>query len=93
MVLPVEKFDKHCESFRNYDDGINRETTRRNYHYYLDELVRFGGFTGYDELIKLTDDQIHNLLKSWIRNGKERGLKFKGVLDYDFVFDSKTTKT
>lgn len=79
MRKHIQKFDKNCESFRNYDDGINTEQTRRNYHYYLDELVRFGSFSSYDELVKLTDDQIHSLLKNWIRYGKEKGLKFKSL--------------
>jgi len=79
MVKRVQKFDKNCESFRNFDDGIRRDTTRRNYHYSLDELVRFGEFSGYDSLVKLDTDQIHDLLKHWIRSMKERDLSYKAV--------------
>ena len=79
MVKRVPKFDKNCKSFQNFDDGISRETTRRNYHYSLDELVRFGEFSDYDSLVKLDAEQIHDLLKRWIRSMKERDLSYKGV--------------
>lgn len=79
MVKQVPKFDKNCESFRNFDDGIRRDTTRRNYHYSLDELVRFGGFFGYDSLVKLDIDETHDLLKRWIRSMKERDLSYKAA--------------
>lgn len=79
MAQRVSKFDKNCESFRNFDDGISRDATRRSYHYYIDELLRFGNFTSYDELVKLDTEQIHELLKSWIRAKKEIGLRYKSI--------------
>jgi len=79
MVKHVLKFDKNCKSFRNFDDGIRRDTTRRTYQFSLDELVRFGNFKGYDELAKLETDEIHEFLKEWIRYLKNKNLKFKTI--------------
>jgi integrase/recombinase XerD len=78
-VNRVQKFNKDCESFRNFDDGIRRDTTRRSYHYYLDELLRFAQITNYEDLAKLDQEQIHDLLKNWIRDMKEKGLKYKSA--------------
>jgi hypothetical protein len=50
LAIRVKKFDTNCESFRNFDDAIRTSTTKRRYHYSFDELVRFGNFTGYDDL-------------------------------------------
>ena len=77
MVKRVQKFDHNCKSFQNFDDGIKTETTRRTYHYILDELVRFANYTNYDELTKLDDDGIHELLKQWIRHFKQKELAYK----------------
>jgi len=77
MVKRVQKFDHNCESFQNFDDGIKTETTRRTYSYILDDLVRFANYTNYDELTKLDDDGIHELLKQWIRYFKQKGLAYK----------------
>jgi len=79
MVKRVRKFDKNCESFQNFDDGIKRDTTRRTYLYSLDEFVRFGNFKGYDDLAKLETDEIHELLKEWIRHLKNSNHKFKTI--------------
>ena len=75
----VQKFNKNCESFRNFDDGIRCDTTRRSYHYYFDELLRFAQITNYDDLVNLDQEQIHDLLKNWIRDMKEKGLKYKSA--------------
>jgi len=75
----VQKFNKDCESFKNFDDGIRRDATRRTYHYSLDELVRFGNFEGYNDITKLDTDGIHDLLKEWIRAQKSRNLKYKTI--------------
>ena len=79
MAIRVKKFDTTCESFRNFDDAIRTSTTKRSYHYSLDELVRFGNFAGYDDLVNLETDQIHDLIKNWIRELKNRGLKHKAA--------------
>lgn len=79
MVQRVKKFNKDCESFRNFNDAIRRNTTRRTYHYILDQLIRFGNFKGYDELVNLDTDKIHDLLKEWVRDYKENSLKYKTI--------------
>ncbi|KAG2473631.1 MAG: Integrase family protein [Nitrosopumilales archaeon] len=75
----VRKFNKNCESFKNFDDGIRRDATRRTYHYSFDDLVRFGNFEGYDDITKLDTDEIHDLLKEWIRTQKNKNLRFKTI--------------
>ena len=39
--------------------------------------MRFANYTNYDELTKLDDDGIHELLKQWIRHFKQKGLAYK----------------
>ena len=79
MVKRVKKFDRNCESFQNFADGIKTDATRRTYYYNLDSLMRFAKFSSYGELIALDDDDddIHELLKIWIRHFKEKGLAYK----------------
>jgi len=69
------QFNKDCDSFRNFDDAIRRDSTRRSYHYYLNEFMRFAKFSNYDKLAKLTTDKIQKLLEDWVRTQKKRNLE------------------
>ncbi len=69
------EFNKDCDSFRNFNDAIRRETTRRSYHYYLNEFMRFAKLTDYDEIAKKETDDIQKLLENWVRELKKRNLE------------------
>jgi len=73
-VSLFNQFNKDCDSFRNFDDGIKRDATRRQYHYSLNEFMRFTKFTDYDELAKLETDEIQKLLENWVRALKKKDL-------------------
>jgi len=66
------EFNKDCESFRNFDDAIRRDSTRRSYHYNLNEFMRFAKLTDYDELAKQSTDAIQKLLENWVRAQKKK---------------------
>ena len=68
------QFNKDCESFRNFDDAIKYDSTRRSYHYYLNEFMRFANLDDYDELAKLDTDEIQKLLENWVRDQKKKDL-------------------
>ncbi len=68
------EFNKDCESFRNFDDAIRRDSTRRSYHYNLNEFMRFAKLTDYDELAKQSIDAIQKLLENWVRVHKKNTL-------------------
>ena len=68
------QFNKDCESFRNFDDAIKYDSTRRSYHYYLNELMRFANLEDYDDLAKLETDEIQKLLENWVREQKKKDL-------------------
>jgi len=78
-VKRVPKFNKDSEAFQNFDDGISRDTTRRIYHYYLNEMMRFVEFERYDQFVELSTDEIHELLKGWIRSMKDKKLRHKTI--------------
>jgi len=69
------EFNKDCDSFRNFDDAIRRESTRRSYHYYLNDFMRFAKLTDYDEIAKKGTDDIQKLLENWVREQKKRNLE------------------
>ena len=68
------QFNKDCDSFRNFDDAIKYDSTRRSYHYYLNGFMRFANFEDYDELAKLETDEIQKLLENWVRALKKKNL-------------------
>jgi len=74
MVKLYNQFNKDCESFRNFDDAIKYDSTRRSYHYYLNELMRFANLDDYDDLAKLDTDEIQKLLENWVRDQKKKEL-------------------
>jgi len=67
-----EQFNKNCESFRNFDEAIKRDSTRRSYHYNLNEFMRFAKLTDYDELAKKNTDVIQKLLENWVVSLKKK---------------------
>jgi len=69
-----EQFNKNCESFRNFDDAIKHDTTRRSYHYSLNEFMRFADLDDYNELTKKDKDTIQKLLENWMRFLKKKNL-------------------
>jgi len=69
------QFNKDCDSFRNFDDAIRRDSTRRSYHYYLNEFMRFAKLTDYDAIAKKETDDIQKLLENWVRELKKRNLE------------------
>jgi len=68
------EFNKNCESFRNFDEAIPRDSTRRSYHYTLNEFMRFAKLTDYDKLAKQSTDVIQKLLKNWVVSLKKKEL-------------------
>jgi len=68
------EFNKNCESFRNFDEAIRRDSTRRSYHYNLNEFMRFAKLTDYDKLAKQSTDAIQKLLKNWVVSLKKKEL-------------------
>jgi len=66
------EFNKNCESFRNFDEAIRRDSTRRSYHYNLNEFMRFAKLTDYDKLAKQSTDVIQKLLENWVRVQKKK---------------------
>jgi len=73
-VKLYNQFNKDCDSFRNFDDAIKYDSTRRSYHYYLNEFMRFANFDDYDELARLETDEIQKLLENWVREQKKKEL-------------------
>jgi len=74
-----EQFNKNCKSFRNFDDAIKHDTTRRSYHYSLNEFIRFASLDDYDELTKKDKDTIQKLLEDWMRFLKEKNLIYNTI--------------
>jgi len=66
------EFNKNCESFRNFDEAIRRDSTRRSYHYNLNEFMRFAKLINYDKLAKQSTDAIQKLLENWVRAQKKK---------------------
>ncbi len=66
------EFNKDCESFRNFDEAIRCDSTRRSYHYNLNEFMRFAKLTDYDELAKKNTDVIQKLLENWVVSLKKK---------------------
>lgn len=79
LAAQLEKYDSNCEAFRNFDDALSNQATKRIYRYNLNKLLDFGNLKGYDDLVKLDNEQIHDLLKNWIRELKNRQLKYKSA--------------
>jgi len=68
------EFNKNCESFRNFDEAIPNDSTRRSYHYTLNEFMRSAKLTDYDTLAKQSTDAIQKLLENWVVNLKKKEL-------------------
>jgi len=73
-VSLYNQFNKDCESFRTFDETFKRETSRRSYHYNLNEFMRFAKLTDYDKLAKQSTDAIQKLLENWVVSLKKKDL-------------------
>jgi len=73
-VKLYNEFNKDCESFRTFDETFIRETSRRSYHYNLNEFMRFAKLTDYDTLAKKSNDVVQKLLENWVVSLKKKDL-------------------
>jgi len=88
-----EQFNKNCESFRNFDEAIRRDSTRRSYHYNLNEFMRFAKLDDYDKLAKQSTDAIQKFiaLTFLIARGHFHILEsFVNVIGYEEYIDNMT---
>jgi len=73
-MTKFNEYNKDRDSFRKFDEAIKHDTTRRSYHYSLNEFMRFAGLDNYDELAKKDTDTIQSLLENWVISQKKRNL-------------------
>jgi len=73
-VKLYNEFNKDCESFRTFDETFKRETSRRSYHYNINEFMRFAKLTDYDKLAKQDTNAIQKLLENWVVSLKKKDL-------------------
>jgi len=75
--------------FRLFIESMKSAHTRKVYPYSLKEFMRFSKIDDYNKLLKLGEEKIRNLLKSWVLSLKEKGLKastISGKLNAVFAF-------
>jgi len=68
------QFNKDRPCFRNFDEAIKYDTTRRTYHYSLNVFMRFAGHDDYEDLAKMSTPEIQKLLKDWVISQKKKCL-------------------
>jgi len=72
-MTKFNQFNKDRPCFRNFDEAIKYDTTRRSYHYSLNNFMRFVGLDDYEDLVKMTTE-IQQLLKNWVIFQKKQNL-------------------
>jgi len=69
-----DNMDKTQESFLNFEDGIGSKYTKMAYFRAIDRFMTFSNLKEYDQLVKMSIEEIRSLVKNFIRHLKELDL-------------------
>ena len=80
MPKKVPKFKRESSpAWDNFMNAIKKQSTLQSYSYSLDEFMRFHGFTDYDDLASISNDQVQSLLEIWIKTQRTKRYKTVSV--------------